>query len=361
MKSTDQASYRFDWHLSYQDQVAYKVYSATEIREIEAYRSNQHTLDYMRSTYNHCGDPTSFYREIERRQGGAAVTSCSGQYPYRWTPEAFTAFIQWLKDDHEKQWRELREVFKTRYQEEPPADEPLQLYRPIYFDHDTHRWEIEPFYTAEHPDEQIPAYQPPAPLAPPAAWFDYDHQAWVENGKYRRCGHPDEMNCSCYGRVHQGEPPEPEPADLPQCCSQLEAVAADPQYQADTELVDLPILPDGETEPTAEQLTAYAQEDAPPSSRIFPLVPCPDCGHDTACGQCLVPKNGGTLYCCRCGATLDAPTPNPAEADALRRSFGTRPRRQLRPAKQDRLFDPLPQLRLSFDPGAKDDEAPHRR
>jgi len=134
--------------------------------------------------------------------------------------------------------------------------------------------------------------------------------------------------------------------ELPQSCSQLEAVAGAAEYQEDTQLADLPILPD---------------DAEPETRRIVPFVPCPDCGHDTACGQCLVPKNGGTLYCCRCGATLDAPTPNPAEADALRRSFGTRPRRQLRPAKQDRLFDPLPQLRLSFDPGAKDDEAPHRR
>jgi len=35
--------------------------------------------------------------------------------------------------------------------------------------------------------------------------FDYDHQAWVADGKYVRCGHPETMNCGCYGRVHEGE------------------------------------------------------------------------------------------------------------------------------------------------------------
>ena len=35
--------------------------------------------------------------------------------------------------------------------------------------------------------------------------FDYDKQAWVENGKYVRCGHPETMNCKCYGRLHEGE------------------------------------------------------------------------------------------------------------------------------------------------------------
>lgn len=35
--------------------------------------------------------------------------------------------------------------------------------------------------------------------------YDYDNQAWVEDGKYVRCGHPDRMNCGCYGRIHEGE------------------------------------------------------------------------------------------------------------------------------------------------------------
>ncbi len=36
--------------------------------------------------------------------------------------------------------------------------------------------------------------------------FDYTRQAWVKNGLYVRCGHPESMDCRCYGRVHEGEP-----------------------------------------------------------------------------------------------------------------------------------------------------------
>jgi hypothetical protein len=35
--------------------------------------------------------------------------------------------------------------------------------------------------------------------------YDYENQAWVENGKYVACGHPSNMNCNCYGRIHEGE------------------------------------------------------------------------------------------------------------------------------------------------------------
>lgn len=36
--------------------------------------------------------------------------------------------------------------------------------------------------------------------------FDYVNQAWVVNGHYVRCGHPDTMACRCWGRTHEGEP-----------------------------------------------------------------------------------------------------------------------------------------------------------
>ncbi len=38
-----------------------------------------------------------------------------------------------------------------------------------------------------------------------AAKYDYDNQAWIVNGKYVCCGHPETMNCGCYGREHAGE------------------------------------------------------------------------------------------------------------------------------------------------------------
>lgn len=36
--------------------------------------------------------------------------------------------------------------------------------------------------------------------------FDYTAQAWIDDtGRYMRCGHPETMRCSCYGRAHAGE------------------------------------------------------------------------------------------------------------------------------------------------------------
>jgi len=35
--------------------------------------------------------------------------------------------------------------------------------------------------------------------------YDYTNQAWVVDGVYIRCGHPEEMGCNCYGKEHEGE------------------------------------------------------------------------------------------------------------------------------------------------------------
>lgn len=32
--------------------------------------------------------------------------------------------------------------------------------------------------------------------------YDYEHQAWIVEGRYQDCAHPPEMNCQCYGRQH---------------------------------------------------------------------------------------------------------------------------------------------------------------
>lgn len=39
--------------------------------------------------------------------------------------------------------------------------------------------------------------------------YDYDKQTWVKAGKYVRCGHPESMDCGCYGRIHAGEATQP--------------------------------------------------------------------------------------------------------------------------------------------------------
>lgn len=35
--------------------------------------------------------------------------------------------------------------------------------------------------------------------------FDYINQAWVKDGRYVDCGHP--QVCNCYGHLHMGEEP----------------------------------------------------------------------------------------------------------------------------------------------------------
>lgn len=35
--------------------------------------------------------------------------------------------------------------------------------------------------------------------------YDYTREAWVKARRYQRCGHPEEMRCDCYGRLHAGE------------------------------------------------------------------------------------------------------------------------------------------------------------
>lgn len=41
----------------------------------------------------------------------------------------------------------------------------------------------------------------------PTCSFDYENQAWVVDGRYVSCGHPETMKCGCFGRIHAGEPP----------------------------------------------------------------------------------------------------------------------------------------------------------
>lgn len=35
--------------------------------------------------------------------------------------------------------------------------------------------------------------------------YDYNNQAWVVQGVYVACGHPERMQCQCFGKVHAGE------------------------------------------------------------------------------------------------------------------------------------------------------------
>jgi len=35
--------------------------------------------------------------------------------------------------------------------------------------------------------------------------FDYDNQAWIINGVYQDCNHPESMDCQCFGRLNAGK------------------------------------------------------------------------------------------------------------------------------------------------------------
>ena len=35
--------------------------------------------------------------------------------------------------------------------------------------------------------------------------YDYINQAWVIKGIYQKCGHPENMDCNCYGKINQGK------------------------------------------------------------------------------------------------------------------------------------------------------------
>jgi len=35
--------------------------------------------------------------------------------------------------------------------------------------------------------------------------YDYKNQVWIKEGKYLDCGHPETMDCQCYGRLNSGK------------------------------------------------------------------------------------------------------------------------------------------------------------
>lgn len=35
--------------------------------------------------------------------------------------------------------------------------------------------------------------------------YDYINQAWIIDGIYQACNHPEEMNCNCYGKLNKGK------------------------------------------------------------------------------------------------------------------------------------------------------------
>lgn len=142
--------FRIEFHLSYQDQTCYDVYGHDTIRQIEAYSAPQHTLDYMRTTFNHNGDATAFERIILSRQGGAIIDAVHGDkdsYPYRWTPDAYALFVGELYRKHADYLADYARKLE-KYGADYGDPQPMRpVPRPIYFDMDLDRFQVEPWYT----------------------------------------------------------------------------------------------------------------------------------------------------------------------------------------------------------------------
>ena len=146
--------FRIEFHLSYQDQTCYDVYGHDTIRQIEAYSAPQHTLDYMRESFNHNGDATAFERNILSRQGGAVIRAVHGlsePFPYRWTPEAYALFVGELyrmRADYMADYARKVEKYGLADWGEPELMRPVP--RPIYFDRsmEQNRFQVEPWFNA---------------------------------------------------------------------------------------------------------------------------------------------------------------------------------------------------------------------
>lgn len=153
---------RFEFKCSYLDQCEMAVYGHPTVRTVESYSAAQHTLDYYRTIFNHNDDPTSFERNVLRRQGGVCVNGAADgtPHPYRWPQDLYLAFVahRYAKRAEHEEWdRKKQEQYGADW---TPIDPMPAVPCPIYFDHDTtHQWETEPWFTESmtHQPEAIAA------------------------------------------------------------------------------------------------------------------------------------------------------------------------------------------------------------
>ena len=57
--------------------------------------------------------------------------------------------------------------------------------------------------------------------------YDYDNQAWIVDGVYQDCNHPDTMNCKCYGRINKGKRSTPDNIDTRCGCDNPQCICGD--------------------------------------------------------------------------------------------------------------------------------------
>ena len=146
--------FRIQFHLSYQDQVCYDVFGHDTVKQIEAYSAPQHTLDYMRTTFNHNGDATAFERNILSRQGGAVIRAVHGlsePFPYRWSMGAYALFVGELyrmRADYMADYALKVKKYGLADWGDPEPMRPVP--NPIYFDRsmELNRFQVEPWFNS---------------------------------------------------------------------------------------------------------------------------------------------------------------------------------------------------------------------
>lgn len=144
---------RLDFYCSYQDLCEYRVFNQPGVERIEVYRSHPFTNEYMEKTFNHCGDPTAFERNVLSRQDGAVIRYAyvPGQHSPRWTPELYRAFADALKanrEAEEKKWAAICE--RNGYDPNVERlDPPKPIPAPKYWDEEAKRYQTEPWYTEQ--------------------------------------------------------------------------------------------------------------------------------------------------------------------------------------------------------------------
>jgi len=143
---------RFEFQCSYQDMVAYEVIGHANIFSVETYRNTPHGLEYMCSTFNHCGDPTSFQRNILSRQGGAVVHSHK-DHQARWTPEFYAEFVLRLRAKYvaaKKRWAETCERRGWGEEELRQFEEMRAVPKAMYWSQEASTYLAEPWWTPNH-------------------------------------------------------------------------------------------------------------------------------------------------------------------------------------------------------------------
>ena len=148
----------FAFKCSHQNEVEYEVIGHPFVKRIEAYSECRfRLLDYQRAHYN--GDNAEFERTMVARQGGVLIRYVDKPYrdtetywhDHRFQQDLYSAFVQWLKDQHtqylvEHQRRRVRSGYT---EEEYPPCERNPIARPMFYNPESQGYEVEPWFTPE--------------------------------------------------------------------------------------------------------------------------------------------------------------------------------------------------------------------